>query len=133
MKITHAGTQLTDFEDYPAMNLQFNGQEVVDVAEPLDAVTKFYDRGNQSVSLEFAARREFSSLRLAQVFFFTHFSSIVKQGTCILECGGPGGGSTILLYLPDAVLAATSEGVINGLEVVHRYSIVAPKVQNTEP
>lgn len=133
MKITHAGTQLTDFEDYPAMNLQFNGQEVVDIAEPLDAVSKFYDRGNQSVSLQFSARREFSSLRESQVFFLTHFSSITKQGTCILECGGPGGGSTILLYLPDAILTDTPGAVVDGLEVVHRYSIVAPKVQNTVP
>lgn len=133
MKITHAGTQLTDFEDYPAMNVQLNGREVVDDAEPFDAVSKFYDRGNQSVSLQFSARKEFSSLRESQVFFLTHFSSITKQGTCILECGGPGGGSTILLYLPDAILAATPEGVVNGLEVVHRYFIVAPKVQTTAP
>ena len=133
MKITFAGYQFTDWNDHPAMNVRVNGQAVYDTADIIGAAQKkFYFRGNEAIALEFSVRREFDTLAEAQIYLLTHFSTLTKQGTCSIVCGGPGDDDTQIVTIEDAILAAVPEGIFNGVEVIFRYTIVAAKTEPIE-
>jgi hypothetical protein len=133
MKIFHGGIQLTDWADYPAQNVSVNGQLVYEKVDIVRAATaRYYSRGNKSVSLQFAVRREFATHAEAQVYLLTHFSLLPAQALTEIQCGAPGeAGASVFFY--NAVLAASPQGSFNGVEVVIQYSIEAGEISTDAP
>lgn len=133
MKITHAGSQLTDWSNYPAQNVSINGQTVFEGVDIVRALTKrFYYRGNDSISLQFGVRREFATHKEAQNYYFTVFSTLPKFGLCQIICGVPGDDDTVVVSMANAVLTS-AQGTCNGVEVVMQFTIQAGAATTDTP
>lgn len=136
MKIYFGATQLTDWADYPAQNVSFNGASVLDAADVIDAGTKkLFGRKNAQVTLTFTVRREFASHTLAQQYLLLTFSSLTQTQHCKITCGPllTEEEEAVDVWLPGAVLMATPEGVFNGVEVLMSFKIVAGLATLTDP
>jgi hypothetical protein len=125
MKIFFAGVQLTDWSDYPAQEVQVNGQTVFEAVDIVRAAAKrFFPRGNDAITLSFTVRREFATAVEAQIYLLTHFSLMPKSGLCTILCGTPG-EATDEVRLANAVLTASPSGTFRGVEVIVSYTIQA--------
>lgn len=123
MRISFNGIELADLSDSLAMDVRLSGRTVFDTANVLQSTyKKFYYRNKESITLEFSARREFATLQEAQNYLAKQFTGLSKAGQCEIICGIPGDNQTVLI--DNAVLTATPVGVFNGVEVIHRYTIV---------
>jgi hypothetical protein len=134
MKIFVAGVQLTDWGERMARDATINGQTVVESADIVRALAKrFLSRGNDSISFQFGARWEFDTLKDAQNFFLTGWSALPKFGLCQVICGGPGDDDSLVVSMPNAVLSAMPQCILNGVEVVVQFTIQAGIATTTAP
>jgi hypothetical protein len=135
MKIFFAGTQLTDWADYPAQGVAVNGQCVTeDVAFVRAVQQRSFPRGNSSITLQFSVSKVFASLRDAQSYLLTIFSTLPKSGQCQIICGAPDEALYTTVTFASAVLSAMPQGNLNCLEVTTQFTINAgasPVVVNT--
>lgn len=126
MKIFFAGLQLTDWADYPAQEVSVNGQTVFEAVDIVRAAAKrFFSRGNDSVTLSFSVRREFTTHAECQTYLLTHFSLLPKFGLCRIVCGAPGEEVPIEVLMPNAVLSASPSGSFGGVEARVQYTVQA--------
>lgn len=124
MKIFLAGTQLTDWADFPAQGVLVNGQCVTeDVAFVRAVQQRSFPRGNSSITLQFNVSKVFGSLRDAQSYLLTIFSNLPKSGQCQVICGVPGESPYATVTFASAVLSAMPQGNFNGLEVNTQFTI----------
>jgi hypothetical protein len=134
MKIFFAGIQLTDWSDYPAQNVTVNGQSVYEAVDIVRAAAKrFFSRGNDSVTLQFSVRREFASMRDAQNYLLTVYSTLPKSGLCQIICGDPGEAAPATVSMANAVLTAMPQGNFAGVEVIVQFTIQAGTATTDTP
>ena len=101
--------------------LTLNGESIEDEAAFFRAAAKVYfERGNESVQLQFRVQRTFDTKRLAQKFFFTHRNLIPRQGHVQIEMGE--GVDLEDLYLHDALVQPQMVG-IEGVCVFVQYTL----------
>lgn len=125
MKIYFAGQLLSDWDAFPAQQVSVNGATVVEAVDIVRAAAKrFFHRGNDSLALQFSARREFATHREAQVFLLSHYSRLPKFGLCQIVCGAPGEVEQSVYFL-NAVLAAMPQGGFSGVSVELQYMVQA--------
>jgi hypothetical protein len=123
MKIFFAGLQLTDWADYPAQAVSVNGQTVFEAVDIVRAAAaRFFSRGNDSVTLQFSVRREFATNRECQVYLLCAFNTLPKAGQVQITCGTPG-ETTQDVFMDNAVLTATPQGIFNGIEAIVQFTI----------
>lgn len=123
MKIKFAGIQLTDWADYPAQSVSVNGQTVFEAIDIVRAAAKrFFSRLNDSNTLSFTVRREFATNVECQVYLLTHFSLLPKFGICEVICGAPG-ETPQSVFMSNAILSASPQGIFNGVEAIVAYNI----------
>lgn len=133
MKITFAGIDLADFADAQAKSVSINGQIVFEAIDIVLAASKrVFFRGNQLINLSFSVRRQFDSIKECEVFLLTHFALLPKAGLCLISCGTAAGDVT-LVYLANAVLAASPQGGYGGVSAEVTYSIIAPTATTDTP
>jgi len=133
MKIHFAGIQLTDWSDYPARNVSVNGQTVFEAVDIVRAAAKkLYHRGNSQVSLSFEVARSFETHVEAQKYLLTHYSTLPKSGLCVIECGVQGETSEEV-FMANAILTASPQGIIGGVQVVVTYTIQAGRATTDVP
>lgn len=133
MKIFHAGLQLTDWSDYPALNVSVNGQTAFEAVDIVRALAKrFYSRGNDAISFQFGVRREFDTHKDAQNYYLTVFSTLPKFGLCQIICGVPGNDDSVVVSMANAILTS-SQGACNGVEVVMQFTIQAGAATTDTP
>src|ERR1043166_9342535 len=110
MKISFAGTELTDWSDTFAQGVAVSGQRAFEAVAAIGAASmKFYDRKIDALTIEFTVSKFFSALKDAQQYLLNHFRGLTKTGTCEIECGAPGGQ---LVEFNDAVLIPNPIGLI---------------------
>lgn len=101
--------------------LTLNGQSIVDEVAFFRAVAlSYFDRGVESVDLQFRVQRSFDSHRLAQKFVFTHRNAVPRQGR--LECIVGEGADVESIYLEDCIVQP-SIASLEGVAVVVAYAI----------
>lgn len=133
MKIVFSGLTLGDDEnDLPISSRTINGEAVSEAVDIVAAAQKrFYFRGNEAVVLGFSVRREFATLREAEVFWLTHWSLIPKAGLCQITCGN--GDDTQDVFIAGAICTGSPQGTCRGVEVVLQYQIVGPEAATDVP
>lgn len=133
MKIVFAGVTLgDDSADMPISSRTVNGEAVSEAVDIVNAARKkFYYRGNEAVVLTFNVRRGFDTLKLAEVFWLTHWSQVPKSGLCTITCGQ--GEDTQDVLLANAILGALPNGGCRGTEVLLQYQISAPQATTDAP
>jgi hypothetical protein len=132
MKFVFGGIQLTDWENFPAMNVLVNGlvaTEVVDIVRAISA--RFFERGTLTNTVQFSVRREFATLHECQVYLLTHYSLLPKKALLQVTCGG-NGEDTQDCFMADAVLA-NPQGSFNGVEAIVQYSIQGGAITTDVP
>lgn len=123
MKIFHGGVQLTDLEDYPAYDVSVNGQLVFEAVDIVRAATKrFFSRGNKSGALQFGATRKFGTMKDAQKFILLHFSLLPEVAMTEIVCGVTGEDPESV-YMPNAILSSSPQGIYEGILVRVQYAI----------
>jgi hypothetical protein len=133
MKISLAAVELTNWTTLRARSVSVNGQTVVELVDIVRSLyKKAFWRGNDAITLQFEVAWYFNTHVEAQVFLLTHFSVVPKFGLCTIECGEPGETSQNV-YLPNAVLSASPQGIFNGLQVVVQYVIQAGQATTDIP
>lgn len=133
MKIFFATIPLTDWADFPAMNVTVNGQTVVEAVDIVRAAfARFFSRGNDKITLQFSVRREFATHVECQKYLLMHFSTLPKFGLCRIECGVPGETSEDV-FIPNAVLSASPQGSFNGVEAIVQYVIQGGQATTDSP
>lgn len=101
--------------------LSLNGQSIVDeVAFYRAAALTFFERGGESIDLQFRVQRHFDSARLAEKFVLTHRNDVPRQGR--LTCTVGSTGDTEDIFLEDAIVQPSIVGLV-GQSVVVNYAI----------
>lgn len=132
MRILFSGVELAGWTDNPAKDVTVNGSQVVDVIDIVGATNKkLYPRGNSIITLNFSVIRVFSTVKLAEVFFLTHFDNTTKTGTCEMQCGWDGDSQSVYLY--NAIIESAPSIQHRGLAVEVSYTIMAAKADTATP
>jgi hypothetical protein len=101
--------------------LTINGESIVDeVAFFRAATVSFFERGGESINLQFRVARNFASARLAEKFALMHRGNVPRQG--IVTCVVGTSGDTESLYLEGAIVQPAIGSVI-GTSVAVQYTI----------
>lgn len=125
MRILFADQELAGFAHNPAQQVRVNGQIVFMATEILNApAKKLTPLGNLSTEISFTARREFDTIKEAEVFLLTHFAGLTKQGTAQIQCGVESGDYTPV-YFANALLTAVPRAIYEGVGVEMDYTILA--------
>ena len=132
MRIIFAGVELAGWYDNPAMSVSVNGAQVVDPVDIVGAATKrIYSRGAASISLDFSARRKFSTLKEAEVFVMTGFSTMTLAGLAEIQCGVSTDYQSV--YIANAVLESTPSTTHFGLVADVSYRIIGGEATTDTP
>jgi len=133
MKIVFAGITLgDDAADLPISARTINGEAVSEAVDIVQAARKrFYFRGNEAVVLSFSVRRQFATLKDAEVFWLTQWSLLPKSGLCTITCGQAGDEQDV--WLANAILTASPSAGCRGVEALLAYQIAAPQAATDTP
>jgi len=101
--------------------ITLNGQQVVDEQALFRAVqSSFLGRGGQATEFKFRVNAQFSTLRQAFEFMFTHQSDLSANGDLTITTGPTGDTSTV--KLANAAYASVAIVEVKGISIVLEYT-----------
>jgi hypothetical protein len=103
--------------------ITLNGAQIIDDVALFRAVSAvIYGRQAQKTTYKFRVTRQFSSLRLAQEFLYTHQGTLAANADLLITCGAPGDQSTVKLAA--CAYAAIDIIEVSGISVVIEYTFI---------
>lgn len=111
--------------------LSLQGESIVDEETFFLAVAKtFFERGGESITLQFRVQRIFETHRLAERFFLTHRNNVPRQGVVQFTAGL--GSDTEDIYLEDAIVQPSMVSLV-GTVVIVQYVITGGQFTTDVP
>ncbi len=132
MMIRYGSTWLAN-DDLPAFAVRVNGRRVTQEAQFLRAATsRFFARGNKSISLAFQVARQFDTLGDCENFILAHPNELDGKADLLCRIGLPSDPQSDLT-LEGAVLQSVDIPEYAGVQATVAYTFSAPQVTGSNP
>lgn len=121
-----------DLGGIPIQDKNTSGQQAFERAEFVRAgIPKFFDRGNEDITLTFSTARQHGSFNEAEVFILEHIADLPRQALVVITANaGPAARSR---FLPNALIERPRLLQHIGETTLWSYAIHAAQVVRERP